>query len=113
MPGQTAKTARLNVALHAQSKFVRHGFVAGSEITTSGMARALTKVEGIGKVAVFAPFAYEDLEKERLGKLGMSTGALFQAFLLVHDADGTLSLLKGLPVLSPSLLRLSGVEIHL
>lgn len=65
MPGQAAKTSKLNVALHAQSNFAKHGFVAGSEITTAGIAAALLRQPTVGKVQVFAPFVYDGLYTER------------------------------------------------
>jgi hypothetical protein len=68
MPGQSAKSSKLNVALHAQSKFELHGFVAGSEVTTAGIAAALQAAPNIGEVKVFAPFSYKGLLDERCGQ---------------------------------------------
>ena len=54
--------AGLHIALHAQSKSSLHGWVAGSEITTRGLARALSAHPRVAHVQVFAPFAYEGFE---------------------------------------------------
>ena len=51
----------LRVALHAQSKYELHGWVAGSEITTAALARALRARADVADVAVFAPFSYGGL----------------------------------------------------
>jgi len=51
----------LRVALHAQSRYSDHGWVAGSEITTSGMLAALRRHPSVGRAEVFAPFAYRGL----------------------------------------------------
>ena len=57
----------INVALHAQSNFALHGFVAGSEVTTAGLRRALERLDGaaggvrVKKVQIFAPFSYAGL----------------------------------------------------
>ena len=52
---------RLNVALHAQSRAVVHGWTAGSEVTTRGLARALRAHPSVHRVEVFAPFVYSGL----------------------------------------------------
>jgi hypothetical protein len=52
---------KLNVALHAQSNYALHGFVAGSEITTNGLRRAFSKLPEVGATHVFAPYAYDGL----------------------------------------------------
>jgi hypothetical protein len=55
----------LNVALHAQSNYAMHGFVAGSEITTNGLRRAFSKLSGIGETRIFAPYSYDGLHAHR------------------------------------------------
>lgn len=65
MPGQSARNSKINVALHAQSNFSKHGFVAGSEITTAGIAAALRDMSSVGTVKTFAPFSYAGLFDER------------------------------------------------
>ena len=52
---------KLNVALHAQSRYRDHGWVAGSEITTSGLLAALRRSPEVARAEVFAPFAYSGL----------------------------------------------------
>lgn len=83
--GTEAQQARLHVALHAQSRYTRHGWVAGSEvssntprntqglldcpstsdlvlqITTRGLERAFARHPQVASVKVFAPFSYEGL----------------------------------------------------
>jgi hypothetical protein len=49
----------LNIALHAQSRYQDHGWVAGSEITTSGLLAALRRSTLVSRAEVFAPFAYK------------------------------------------------------
>jgi glycosyltransferase involved in cell wall biosynthesis len=49
------------VALHAQARYSEHGWVAGSEITTSGLKNAFEKHKMVERVVVFAPFSYNDL----------------------------------------------------
>ena len=71
-----ASPSVINVALHAQSRYRDHQWVAGSEITTTGIKNALEQYAAtntnadalrhasglaVGRVAVFAPFAYEGL----------------------------------------------------
>jgi len=51
----------LKIALHAQSKSSLHGWVAGSEITTRGLRRALLKRTDVSIVEIFAPFCYEGI----------------------------------------------------
>ena len=51
----------LNVALHAQSHFGAHGWVAGSEVTTAGLKRALLARAEVGHVEIFAPYVYSDV----------------------------------------------------
>jgi hypothetical protein len=51
-------TGKLNVALHAQSRYRDHGWVAGSEITTAGLLAALRRSPEVARADVFAPFAY-------------------------------------------------------
>jgi len=60
-PEREPERERLAVALHAQSRYVSHGWVAGSEITTAGMLAALRRHPRVGRAEVFAPFAYEGL----------------------------------------------------
>ena len=58
----------LNIALHCQAKYDEHGFVAGSEITTAGIKRAL-ELQLLDQlpngqshhVQVFAPFSYDGM----------------------------------------------------
>ena len=58
----TPPPRRINVALHAQSRFGEHGWVAGSEVTTAGLKRALlARTDAVGAVEVFAPFVYSAL----------------------------------------------------
>ena len=68
----SAAARPLNIALHAQSNFAMHGFVAGSEITTAGLRRAFRRRNAAasraaggdgdeGVVKVFAPFSYAGL----------------------------------------------------
>ena len=56
-----AHAGNLNVALHAQSRYRDHGWVAGSEVTTAGMLAALRRHPDVVRAEVFAPFAYEGL----------------------------------------------------
>ena len=49
----------LAIALHAQSKSSLHGWVAGSEVTTRGLRRALLRRGDVAIVEILAPFAYE------------------------------------------------------
>ena len=49
----------LVIGLHAQSKSSLHGWIAGSEVTTRGLQRALLQRADVAVVEVFAPFAYE------------------------------------------------------
>ena len=49
----------LAIALHAQSKSSLHGWVAGSEVTTRGLRRALLRRGDVAFVEILAPFAYE------------------------------------------------------
>ena len=56
------RASPLNIALHAQAKYLEHGWVAGSEITTAGIKRALDK-HGDHNVVVFAPFSYVGLDE--------------------------------------------------
>ena len=65
MPGLSASQTKINVALHAQSQYSRHGFVAGSEITTRGIAAALASRADVNTVRVFAPFSYDGLQDTR------------------------------------------------
>lgn len=65
MPGQSARASKLNIALHAQSKFELQGFVSGSEVTTAGMMAALQALPSVGVIKVFAPFAYDGILDER------------------------------------------------
>ncbi len=65
LPGQQGSAQLLNVALHAQSRYAMHGFVAGSEVTTAGMAAALKLSPEVANVQVFAPFAYDGLVETR------------------------------------------------
>ena len=51
----------LNVALHAQSRYTEHGWVAGSEITTAGLLAALRAHPSVDHAQVFAPFSYAGL----------------------------------------------------
>ena len=53
----------LRVALHAQSKHSEHGWVAGSEITTAGIKRALEALPGVAHVQIFATFSYAGLRE--------------------------------------------------
>lgn len=55
----------INIGLHAQGNFKNHHWVAGSEITTRGMRKALLKYPFVDKVELFAPFMYEPLLTER------------------------------------------------
>lgn len=49
----------LNIALHSQARYAEHGWVAGSEITTAGIKRALEQLKDTNHhVQVFAPFSY-------------------------------------------------------
>ena len=67
LPGQHG--AKLNVALHAQSQSKEQGFVAGSEVTTAGLAAALRILPEIGHIRIFAPFMYnEDMTNTRWPK---------------------------------------------
>lgn len=50
----------VSVALHAQSKYAMHGWVAGSEITTRGLADAL--IDKGATVALWAPFSYPGID---------------------------------------------------
>ncbi|CAM9671021.1 unnamed protein product [Ectocarpus fasciculatus] len=49
----------INVALHAQSNYAVHGWVAGSEVTTSGLRRAFEALPCVRSCEVFAPFSYD------------------------------------------------------
>ena len=69
----------LRIALHAQSnsrldpgraRVSREQPIAGSEITTAGMARALRALPNVAEVVVFAPFAYVEHIDEGLGAWG-------------------------------------------
>ena len=51
----------LQVALHAQSRYSDHGWVAGSEVTTAGLLSALRRHPSVDHAALFAPFAYAGL----------------------------------------------------
>eukprot|EP00949_MAST-11_sp_MAST-11-sp1_P003945 g3945.t1 len=55
----------LRVALHAQSRYDEHGWVAGSEITTAGIMRALRRHPLFGDVRIFAPFSYGGLLEKK------------------------------------------------
>jgi hypothetical protein len=59
--GHALEAGLLRVALHAQSRYSDHGWVAGSEITTAGMVAALRRHPAVGQAEVFAPFAYRGL----------------------------------------------------
>ncbi|CAN0061897.1 unnamed protein product, partial [Pylaiella littoralis] len=50
---------RINVALHSQSAYARHGWVAGSEVTTDGLRRAFEALHCVRICQVFAPFSYD------------------------------------------------------
>lgn len=69
MPGQSVKSAKLNIALHCQSHSSRHTAVAGSEITTAGLAAALKQDPAVGVVEIFAPYKYEALFSTRYRSL--------------------------------------------
>ena len=61
----------LNIALHSQAKYNSFGWVAGSEITTAGIKRALEELQVLDPpptgqshhVQVFAPFSYDGLSE--------------------------------------------------
>ena len=59
----SSRHRKYRVALHAQAKYSEHGWVAGSEITTSGLKRAFEKHKEVEFVQVFAPFSYDGLEE--------------------------------------------------
>ena len=54
----------LRIALHAQSRHSEHGWVAGSEITTAGIMRALRRIPQVDFVRVFATFSYAGLRED-------------------------------------------------
>jgi len=53
----------LNIALHSQSRYADHGWVAGSEITTAGILAALRRHSHVARAEVFAPFAYSGISE--------------------------------------------------
>jgi hypothetical protein len=61
MPEQGRSGHGLRVALHAQSLFDKHGFVAGSEVTVAGIQAALLAAGTVDRVAVFTPFHYSEV----------------------------------------------------
>lgn len=65
MPGQSAQSAKLNIALHSQSHVSRHTVVSGSEITTAGLAAAFRTLPNVGAVEIFAPYLYTALPTTR------------------------------------------------
>ena len=52
----------LNIALHSQSYSPLHKWIAGSEVTTNGMAKALSRSKVVSNVRIFSPFVYDGLE---------------------------------------------------
>ncbi|CAM9894381.1 unnamed protein product, partial [Scytosiphon promiscuus] len=56
---------KINVALHAQSNYAIHGWVAGSEVTTSGLRRAFETLGCVRTCEVFAPFSYSGLSSRK------------------------------------------------
>ena len=52
----------LNIALHAQSRYSQHRWVAGSEVTTAGLKKAFQKIPDVDNVVIFAPFVYEGIQ---------------------------------------------------
>ena len=78
LPGRH-DTGKVNVALHAQSKYSFHGFVAGSEITTRGIAAAFKSASDIGVVRVFAPFDYAEVGDVRSGRCHVEGAVTSQA----------------------------------
>ncbi|CBJ31667.1 conserved unknown protein [Ectocarpus siliculosus] len=55
----------VNVALHAQSNYAVHGWVAGSEITTSGLRRAFAALPCVRSCEIFAPFSYDGVSSRK------------------------------------------------
>eukprot|EP00903_Cladosiphon_okamuranus_P017925 g16495.t2 len=55
----------VNIALHAQSNYAKHGWVAGSEITTRGLQRAFEALDRVQTCQVFAPFSYDRLSSRK------------------------------------------------
>ncbi|CAN0004889.1 unnamed protein product [Ectocarpus sp. 4 AP-2014] len=62
----------VNVALHAQSNYAVHGWVAGqsrtasrSEVTTSGLRRAFEALPCVRSCEVFAPFSFDGVSSRK------------------------------------------------
>ena len=56
---------RLNIALHAQADYKTHGWVAGSEITTTGLSRAMERSPLVNSTYRFSPFNYKEINEVR------------------------------------------------
>lgn len=65
MPGQSARTAKVNVAIHTPAQ--AGTLSPDSSAPAICLAKALQEEGSVGKVAVFASSAYGDLYDDRCG----------------------------------------------
>ena len=65
-PAEVSKTHHgLSIALHAQADYKKHGWVAGSEVTTTGLSLAMERSPLVNSTYRFSPFNYGKINEVR------------------------------------------------